>query len=219
MHADRHCARLAHWGLGVRTYTVTPLGERVGLVQWVGDTVSVFSLFKQWQVAVRERHEAMVQARQEAMQASAGASGVGASGGGGGGAAGGAEGGSGASGGSGGTAAAAGLPPLPPMATAVRPMDLFYGRLLPALRAEGIAGMVPRRQWPVAALRKVGALGKRRLWEGGGGKWAPTATMTATSTGVQLIPPTLLPRLRVHSASVTARVTACVTAPPAFAPL
>jgi len=35
--------------LPLRQYSITPLGNRVGLVQWVQNSVPLFSLFKQWQ--------------------------------------------------------------------------------------------------------------------------------------------------------------------------
>jgi hypothetical protein len=36
-------------GLSLRQYSITPLGNRVGLVQWVQNSVPLYSLFKQWQ--------------------------------------------------------------------------------------------------------------------------------------------------------------------------
>ena len=51
-------------GLRMRHYSVTPFGDRVGLIQWVGGTVSLFALFKGWQRSQQERHAAVVAARQ-----------------------------------------------------------------------------------------------------------------------------------------------------------
>jgi hypothetical protein len=65
-------------GLAVRHYSVTPLGERTGLIQWVHGTTSLFTLFKQWQADSQARHKAMAAARQ---QAAADAGGRGAAGG------------------------------------------------------------------------------------------------------------------------------------------
>lgn len=36
-------------GLRARKYTVIPLSEKSGLIQWVGDSVPLFTLYKQWQ--------------------------------------------------------------------------------------------------------------------------------------------------------------------------
>ena len=36
--------------LSARHYSVTPLGPRVGLIQWVPHTTSLFAIFKEWQV-------------------------------------------------------------------------------------------------------------------------------------------------------------------------
>lgn len=33
----------------LRTYSVTPLGDQMGLIQWVEQTTSFFALFRQWQ--------------------------------------------------------------------------------------------------------------------------------------------------------------------------
>ena len=54
--SDAAASRL---GLAVRHYSVTPLGERTGLIQWVGGTASLYSLFRQWQADTRDRHAAM----------------------------------------------------------------------------------------------------------------------------------------------------------------
>ena len=130
--------------LAVRHYSVTPLGERTGLIQWVGGTASLFSLFRQWQGDARERHAAMVAARQQAADASSASSSAGMTAG------------------PGAGAAASAVPPLAPMAASPRPSELFYARLAPALAEAGVAGgmMAPRREWPLPALRKV-----RRLYK------------------------------------------------------
>eukprot|EP00951_Prasinocladus_malaysianus_P009312 scaffold67880_cov17-Prasinocladus_malaysianus.AAC.2 len=53
-------AQLAHsrdgsaLGLRDRGYDITPLGNRMGLVEWVGETAPVFSLFKNWQARTVE---------------------------------------------------------------------------------------------------------------------------------------------------------------------
>lgn len=48
---DRETAK---HGLGLRSYSITPLGDRLGLVQWVGNTVPLFTLVKQWQARTIE---------------------------------------------------------------------------------------------------------------------------------------------------------------------
>lgn len=152
LQCDPSCARL---GLSVRHYSVTPLGERTGLIQWVGGTASLFSLFRQWQQDRQVRHAAMLAARQTADAATAAAATATAK------SAGPAPARQGAAPGAAavaaGAAAAGGLPGLPPMAAAARPTDLFYARLVPALAEAGVGGglMAPRRDWPLPALRRV----------------------------------------------------------------
>ncbi len=136
-------------GLCARPYGVTPLGPRSGLIQWVPHTTSLFAVFRSWQAATLERHAAMVAARQEGVARAA------------------AEGGP--------------LPPdvePPPPAAVVRPMDLYYSKLVPVLQDHGLSSATPRREWPATALRSVFAslsaaaprhVLARALWAGGGG--------------------------------------------------
>ena len=49
-------------GLRARWYSVTPLAGRVGLIQWVSDTVSLYGLFRAWQQRQQGRHQVMVDA-------------------------------------------------------------------------------------------------------------------------------------------------------------
>lgn len=114
--------------LGVREYSVTPLGDRAGLVQWVRGTASLFALFRSWQAAAAARAAAVAAARRAA-DAAAGAS---------------------PAGGGEGDDPEVG-PQLPLMVAAARPSDAFYARLQPALRASGVPPNAPRKDWPSGA--------------------------------------------------------------------
>ena len=134
-----------HAGLSVRPYSVTPLGPRAGVVQWVKKTVSLFGIFRAWQQSMKERHAAVMAAsRQTQAQAAAAAAAAGARGQGGG--AGGQKGGEGSA-----EAAGQGMgkkQQLPLMVAARRPADAFYARLLPALQHAGLPAGVARTKWP-----------------------------------------------------------------------
>jgi PI-3-kinase-related kinase SMG-1 len=91
----------------VRCYSVTPLGPRAGLIQWVPATISLFAVFREWQAATLERHEAMVAARQEGV-AKAMVDGA---------------------------PLPPEVEP-PPVAAVTRPMDLFYSKLVAALQVK-----------------------------------------------------------------------------------
>ncbi|GLI61976.1 hypothetical protein VaNZ11_004542, partial [Volvox africanus] len=132
----------------VRCYSVTPLGPRAGLIQWVPATTSLFGVFREWQTATLERHTAMVAARQEGVSKAL------------------AEGGP----------PPPEVEP-PPPAAANRPMDLFYSTLVSALQERGLSSATPRRNWPTDLLRAVFSslaaaapkqLLARVLWVGGG---------------------------------------------------
>ncbi|KAL6760911.1 hypothetical protein V8C86DRAFT_1010253 [Haematococcus lacustris] len=198
LRAERSTALL---GLGCRHYGVTPLGDRVGIIQWVDHSVSLFSLFKSWQRSMRERHAAVAAARQEALGGAA--AGPGDIAGGGGAAPHSQAMASHSHTRSGSAAASAGgggpgqLAAPPAMVTVARPVELFYARLQPALLALGLSVMTPRKQWPLEALRKVHAslardapaeLLTRQLWLGCGStaRWwqrqrAFTASLAASS--------------------------------------
>ncbi|GIL75399.1 hypothetical protein Vretifemale_5200, partial [Volvox reticuliferus] len=132
----------------VRCYSVTPLGPRAGLIQWVPATTSLFGVFREWQTATLERNAAMVTARQEGVAKAL------------------AE----------GASPPPEVEP-PPPAAANRPMDLFYSRLVSALQDRGLSSATPRRSWPTDLLRAVFCslaasapkqLLARVLWAGGG---------------------------------------------------
>ncbi|GER50411.1 serine/threonine-protein kinase SMG1 [Striga asiatica] len=95
--------------VGVRYYSVTPLSGRAGLIQWVENVISIYSVFKSWQN------------RYQLQQLSA----LGAD-----------------------TKNAA-APPVP------RPSDMFYGKIIPALKEKGIRRVISRRDWPHDVKRKV----------------------------------------------------------------
>lgn len=92
-----------------RHYSVTPLGPRSGLIQWVDGAVPVFALFKRWQQ--REVSAmALVKSAQGTNQ-----------------------------------------PPPQPM----KPSELYYSKITPALKEKGITDMNNRRDWPLSVLRQA----------------------------------------------------------------
>lgn len=96
--------------LGVRYYSVTPISGRAGLIQWVDNVISIYSVFKSWQNRV-----------QLAQLSALGA----------------------------GNATNSVPPPVP------RPSDMFYGKIIPALKEKGIRRVISRRDWPHEVKRKV----------------------------------------------------------------
>ncbi|XVE94112.1 hypothetical protein REPUB_Repub01dG0253200 [Reevesia pubescens] len=95
--------------LGIRYYSVTPISGRAGLIQWVDNVISIYSIFKSWQNRV-----------QLAQLSALGAGNAKSS-----------------------------VPPIP------RPSDLFYGKIIPALKEKGIRRVISRRDWPHEVKRKV----------------------------------------------------------------
>ncbi|XP_075074220.1 uncharacterized protein LOC107823315 [Nicotiana tabacum] len=93
----------------VRFYSVTPISGRAGLIQWVDNVVSIYSVFKAWQsrVQLAELSALGANAKQTVP------------------------------------------PPVP------RPMDMFYGKIIPALKEKGIRRVISRRDWPHEVKRKV----------------------------------------------------------------
>ncbi|KAF5448742.1 hypothetical protein F2P56_029247 [Juglans regia] len=96
--------------LGIRYYSVTPISGRAGLIQWVDNVISIYSVFKSWQNRV------------QLAQLSALGSG---------------------------NAKDSAPPPVP------RPSDMFYGKIIPALKEKGIRRVISRRDWPHEVKRKV----------------------------------------------------------------
>ncbi|KAK4284645.1 hypothetical protein QN277_001447 [Acacia crassicarpa] len=96
--------------LGIRYYSVTPISGRAGLIQWVDNVISIYSVFKSWQSRV-----------QLAQLTTAGA----------------------------GNTKSSAPPPVP------RPSDMFYGKIIPALKEKGIKRVISRRDWPHEVKRKV----------------------------------------------------------------
>lgn len=96
--------------LDIRYYSVTPISGRAGLIQWVNNVISIYSVFKSWQSRV-----------QLAQLTAAGA----------------------------GNTITSDPPPVP------RPSDMFYGKIIPALKEKGIKRVISRRDWPHEVKRKV----------------------------------------------------------------
>ncbi|GAV75069.1 PI3_PI4_kinase domain-containing protein/FATC domain-containing protein [Cephalotus follicularis] len=96
--------------LGIRYYSVTPISGRAGLIQWVDNVISIYSVFKSWQNRV------------QLAQFSA-------------------------------TGAGNTKNPIPPPAP--RPSDMFYGKIIPALKEKGLRRVISRRDWPHEVKLKV----------------------------------------------------------------
>lgn len=96
--------------LGIRYYSVTPISGRAGLIQWVDNVVSIYSVFKSWQT--RAQHAQCVALGTANTKSSA-------------------------------------PPPVP------RPSDMFYGKIIPALKEKGIKRVISRRDWPHEVKYKV----------------------------------------------------------------
>ncbi|WOG84660.1 hypothetical protein DCAR_0103844 [Daucus carota subsp. sativus] len=93
----------------IRYYSVTPISGRAGLIQWVDNVTSIYSVFKSWQNRVQ-----LAQLSSLA-----------------------------------GTTKNSVPPPVP------RPSDMFYGKIIPALKEKGIRRVISRRDWPHEVKRKV----------------------------------------------------------------
>lgn len=96
--------------IGIRYYSVTPISGRAGLIQWVDNVISIYSIFRSWQT----------RAKLSQMPPSAP-----------------------------GSAKSPDLPPVP------RPSDMFYGKMIPALKDKGIRRVISRRDWPHDVKRQV----------------------------------------------------------------
>ncbi|KAL2477059.1 uncharacterized protein Fot_46073 [Forsythia ovata] len=95
--------------LGIRHYSVTPISGRAGLIQWVDNVISIYSVFKSWQNRVQLAQLSALSADTKNM-----------------------------------------VPPAVP-----RPSDMFYGKIIPALKEKGIRRVISRRDWPHDVKRKV----------------------------------------------------------------
>ncbi|KAJ0981772.1 hypothetical protein J5N97_010027 [Dioscorea zingiberensis] len=103
------CNDTSRRSLAIRYYSVTPISGRAGLIQWVENVTSIYSVFKSWQN------------RAQLVQLSAL-----------------------------GTGNVRGtVPPVP------RPSDMFYGKIIPALKEKGLRRVISRRDWPHEVKRKV----------------------------------------------------------------
>ncbi|KAL1324074.1 hypothetical protein AAHE18_13G061900 [Arachis hypogaea] len=96
--------------LGIRYYSVTPISGRAGLIQWVDNVISIYSVFKSWQTRVQLAQFSAVGTANTKSSAP---------------------------------------PPVP------RPSDMFYGKIIPALKEKGIKRVISRRDWPHEVKCKV----------------------------------------------------------------
>ncbi|KAG8368298.1 hypothetical protein BUALT_Bualt15G0031000 [Buddleja alternifolia] len=94
--------------LSIRHYSVTPISGRAGLIQWVDNVISIYSVFKSWQNRVQLQQLSALGADTNSVP-----------------------------------------PPVP------RPSDMFYGKIIPALKEKGIRRVISRRDWPHDVKRKV----------------------------------------------------------------
>ncbi|KAI5390340.1 uncharacterized protein LOC127101599 isoform X2 [Lathyrus oleraceus] len=106
LHSSSACSK----SLGIRYYSVTPISGRAGLIQWVDNVVSIYSVFKSWQT--RAQHAQFLALGTANTKSSA-------------------------------------PPPVP------RPSDMFYGKIIPALKEKGIKRVISRRDWPHEVKYKV----------------------------------------------------------------
>ncbi|XP_077980517.1 serine/threonine-protein kinase SMG1-like [Glandiceps talaboti] len=102
----RHEVSLYH----ARHYSVTPLGPRSGLIQWVDGATPLFGLYKRWQQ--REAAAAAVKAQGSSTTT---------------------------------------VQPAP----ILRPSEVFYNKMTPALKEKGITDLSSRKEWPQNVLRQV----------------------------------------------------------------
>ncbi|GAB4853946.1 Serine/threonine-protein kinase smg1 [Ancistrocladus abbreviatus] len=96
--------------VSIRYYSVTPISGRAGLIQWVDNVISIYSVFKSWQQRVQFAQLPVT---------------------------------------GGGNTKGTVLPPVP------RPSDMFYGKIIPALKEKGIRRVISRRDWPHGVKCKV----------------------------------------------------------------
>ena len=97
-------------GLSVRHYSVTPISGCAGLIQWVDNLTSMYSVYKAWQQRILAAQLA-------------------------------------------GTLSTVNAPSA--VATVPRPSDLYYGKIIPALKEKGLRRVISRRDWPQEVKRKV----------------------------------------------------------------
>lgn len=95
--------------LSIRYYSVTPISGQAGLIQWVENVISIYSVFKSWQ----SRAQLALCSAPEAPKTNNA------------------------------------IPHIP------RPSDMFYGKIIPALKEKGIRRVISRKDWPQEVKRKV----------------------------------------------------------------
>ncbi|KAL8264578.1 hypothetical protein R6Q59_022708 [Mikania micrantha] len=96
--------------ISIRHYSVTPISGRAGLIQWVENVTSIYSVYKSWQNRVQ----------------AAQLSGV-----------------------------VSGNTKNSVQTHVPRPTDMFYGKIIPALKEKGIRRVISRKDWPHEVKRKV----------------------------------------------------------------
>ncbi|KAJ1410449.1 Serine/threonine-protein kinase SMG1 [Sesbania bispinosa] len=106
LHSSSTCSN----SLGIRYYSVTPISGRAGLIQWVDNVVSIYSVFKSWQTRAQLAQFLALGTANTKSSAP---------------------------------------PPVP------RPSDMFYGKIIPALKEKGIKRVISRRDWPHEVKCKV----------------------------------------------------------------
>lgn len=95
--------------LAIRYYSVTPISGRAGLIQWVDNVTSIYSVYKSWQNRTQLAQLSTVGPSNMSSQ----------------------------------------VPPVP------RPGDMFYGKIIPALKEKGIRRVISRKDWPHEVKRTV----------------------------------------------------------------
>ncbi|XP_052059400.1 serine/threonine-protein kinase SMG1-like isoform X1 [Mytilus californianus] len=134
-----------------RHYSVTPLGPRSGLIQWVDGSTPLFSLYKRWQ-----QRDALAQSMKNQTTGSTNST---------------------------------------TTPSILRPSEIFYNKLTPALRDKGITNLESRKEWPLSTLRSVlqelieetpSDLLARELWccSTGASEWWQITQSYARSTAV-----------------------------------
>ncbi|KAL7583725.1 hypothetical protein Lser_V15G45780 [Lactuca serriola] len=96
--------------IGIRHYSVTPISGRAGLIQWVENVTSIYSVYKSWQNRVQVAQLSGVASTNTKNSV---------------------------------------------QSHVPRPTDMFYGKIIPALKEKGIRRVISRKDWPHEVKRKV----------------------------------------------------------------
>ena len=111
-----------------RHYSVTPLGARSGLIQWVDGATPLFGLYKRWQqreaLSAKDNHKKEQQQQQQQQPPNSSST----------------------------SEKSSSVPP----PTVPRPTEIYYSKLTPALKELGVsASTESRKDWPLPVLKKV----------------------------------------------------------------